>query len=173
MGIVDISKNPDSKIGLLFIGQAPSKKAFENKQPPFSGEYGEFLAELMGSTQENMLRSHDFIHLIERWPGKHPVKGDLFPMTEAKRKASELLPQLSKRVVVLVGYNVARAFSFDKFEYFKEYSAKGQTADYIPPEALLVIPQPSHENRWYNNPNNKMAASKILYLLHSTFRKQE
>ncbi len=161
--------------GLLIVGQAASKETFEKKMPPMSGRSGQLLAELMGIDQDEMLAKHDFVNVIERWPGHHPIKGDKFPMEEAKRMAALLVPKLSNRVVVLLGANVATAFAMPAFKYFEEYilSINIQNGPAVPPPyAIIVVPHPSGLNRWYTDPEKREVACKVLSMLHKNFQRR-
>jgi uracil-DNA glycosylase len=148
---------------ITFMGQAPSRET--DGKPPFTGKCGKFLAELMGTTQEQMLLDHDFLNVLDRWPGAS-IKGDKFPIPEAKIAARKKLEQLRGRVVVLLGHNVARAFGCEKFQYFQWYEIRNPEnfEDVVVP-LLTVVPHPSQVNRWWNREESRMVAEKFLRTL--------
>lgn len=157
---------------LLFIGQAPSRET-EGK-PPFTGKCGKFLAEdLMGLSQEQMLRDHDFLNVFDHWPGKG-IGGDKFPMAEAKIRAKKMLDQLKDRTVVLLGANVARAFGAIRFKYLGVYELRHpDRPSEVISRALTVVPHPSGVNRHWNNPKNREVAKSFLMQWHHTDREKE
>jgi uracil-DNA glycosylase len=144
----------------LFIGQAPSRET-EGK-PPFTGKCGSFLAGLMGLTQEEMLATHDFLNVLDHYPGKG-VGGDKFPMVEATVKARKMLPTLRGRSIILLGANVARAFGAKQFSYLTQYEIRNpeNLADIIVPW-MVVIPHPSGINRHWNKPANRDVVRKFF-----------
>jgi uracil-DNA glycosylase len=146
---------------ITFVGQAPSRET--DGKPPFTGKCGRFLAELLGITQEQMLKDFTFLNVLDRYPGKHPVKGDLFPMAEAKISARKKLEQLRSSAVVLLGNNVARAFGAEKFRYLELYEMRNPEnfSDIIVP-LMSVIPHPSQINRHRNRKENVDAVRKFL-----------
>jgi len=146
---------------IYFVGQAPSRET--DGQPPFVGKAGKFLAEeLMGITQEQMLRDHDFVNVLDRWPGKG-INGDLFPLAKARIAARGLTENLRDRVVILLGNNVARAFGCDKFEYFRWYEVRHpDNNNVVIAKRCAIIPHPSGVNRLWNLKNNRIVARKFL-----------
>lgn len=148
---------------IAFVGQAPSRET--DGKPPFTGKCGKFLAELMGTTQEQMLKDHEFINVLDRWPGSS-IKGDRFPIPEAKIAAKRKLEQLRGRVVVLLGHAVARAFGCEKFEYFQWYEIRNpeNLEDVVVP-LLTVVPHPSQVSHFWNHEENRMIARKFLRTL--------
>lgn len=152
---------PEQPVRLLFIGQAPSRET--DGLPPFVGKCGRFLAELLGTTQEAMLRDYDFLNVLERWPGPG-VHGDLFPMPEAKERAKLLLDGPCRgRAVVLLGNNVARAFGLKRFQYMELYQVR-EDADptQVKVPLVTVIPHVSGVVRHWNRPEARLAAAKFL-----------
>ena len=149
---------------ILFVGQAPSRET--DGLPPFVGKCGTFLAELLGTTQEQMLFDHDFVNVLDRWPGRGPG-GDKFPMLEAKVAAKKKIPQLRGRTVVLLGANVARAFGGPKFQYLGWYQLRNpdNLSDIIC--QATIVPHPSGVNRHWNNHDNRLIAAKFLRTLAS------
>lgn len=148
---------------ILFCGQAPSRES--DGHPPFTGKCGAFLAQLMGLSQEQMLLQHDFMNVLDRWPGKG-LGGDKFPMGLAKEAARTKVEQMRGRCVVLLGHNVARAFGAEKFSYFEWYSYRNpkDVSDIVIPK-LTVVPHPSQVSRHWNNVDNRNIASKFLTML--------
>ena len=149
---------------IQFVGQAPSQET--DGLPPFVGRCGKFLAEeLMGISQEEMLRDHDFLNVLDRWPGRG-VGGDRFPIIEAKAAAKSKLDQVKGRTVVLLGQNVARAFGIEKFQYMVWYQYHGErNREEVLIPLLCVMPHPSGRNRFWNRPENRDKAKKFLRLL--------
>jgi len=155
---------------ICFIGQAPSRET--DGKSPFTGKCGKFLAELLGTTQEQMLLDHDFMNVLDRYPGPS-IKGDKFPIPEAKIAARKKLAQLRGRAVVLLGNNVARAFDCRSFRYMEWYEIRNPDnyADVMVP-LMTVVPHPSGINRWFNREENRLIAAKFLRALaDSTERK--
>lgn len=145
---------------ILFIGQAPSRDS--DPLRPFSGRCGKFLAELLDTTQEDMLEQHDFLNVLDEWPGKG-VGGDRFPILVAMAAARRKVPQLRGRTVVLLGANVARAFGAKNFQYLQFYRLLNPEnyADVLS-QKMCVVPHPSGINRWYNRRENRDIVSKFL-----------
>ena len=143
-----------------FIGQAPSKET--EGLPPFVGKCGAFLASLMGMTQAEMLAQHEFLNVLNYFPGKG-INGDKFPMTEAKIRAREMLATLRGKNVVLLGANVARAFNCAKFAYLTVYEFRDpeHMATVLVPW-MAVVPHPSGVCRHWNRPENRDAARKFF-----------
>lgn len=146
---------------LLMIGQAPSRET--DGLPPFVGRCGKFLAEqLLGTTQELMLQNHDFVNVLDRWPGAG-IGGDKFPIPEAKVAAQKLLSQMSGRVVVLLGHNVARAFGVQKFNYMQWYEVRNpENLSIVMCNRAGIIPHVSGRVRAWNLAKNREAAAKFL-----------
>jgi uracil-DNA glycosylase len=145
---------------LLFVGQAPSRET--DLKPPFTGKCGRFLAELLGTTQEQMLLDHDFINVLDRWPGKG-IGGDKFPMREARVAADQKLLLLRDRHAVLLGANVARAFGIASFCYGNWYNICRKLDDRIVVVATVtIVPHPSGVNRYYNDPTKRLIVAKFL-----------
>lgn len=145
---------------ILFIGQAPSRES--DGKPPFTGKCGIFLANLMGKTQDQMLQDHDFLNVLDRWPGKG-IGGDKFPMVEATIRAKNLFPAMRGKIVVLLGANVARAFNLKSFTYYESHKVLDpeNTADVLSP-LCCVMPHPSGVNRHWNHLENRLRAQEFL-----------
>lgn len=155
---------------ITFVGQAPSRET--DGKPPFTGKCGRFLAELLGTTHKQMLLDHGFLNVLDHWPGAS-IKGDKFPIPEAKIAAKRKLEQLRGRVVVLLGHNVARAFGCEKFAYFQWFEIRSPEnhEDVVVP-LLTVVPHPSGTSRWYNSEENRMVAGKFLRTLADSSKKK-
>ena len=147
-----------SPVRILFIGQAPSRDT--DGKPPFTGRCGAFLAEkLLNMSQGEMLKCHDFKNVLSRWPGKG-AGGDKFPMAEARIAAEALIPLMKDRTVVLLGYNVARAFNIQAFTYLQCYVFRHRGVEVT--QDMYVIPHPSGINRHWNDRTNIDEARKLL-----------
>lgn len=145
---------------IQFVGQAPSRET--DGKPPFTGKCGRFLAELLGTTQEQMLLDHKFINVLDSWPGKG-IGGDKFPMPAAKISARKKLMGLKGKLCILLGNNVARAFDCKQFQYFSWYEIRNPEnfSEVIVPW-MTIIPHPSGLVRHWNNPDNRLLAAKFL-----------
>lgn len=146
---------------IQFVGQAPSQET--DGKPPFTGKCGKFLANLLGTTQEQMLEDHDFINVLDRWPGKG-IGGDKFPLIEAQTAAKAKLELLrDKPFVILLGNNVARAFGAKAFTYLTWYEIRNPEnfADVVVPR-MSVVPHPSGVNRYWNSPKARDAARRFF-----------
>jgi uracil-DNA glycosylase len=149
-------------VKILFCGQAPSRET--DGRPPFSGKCGKFLAELLGTTQEEMLTQHEFINVLDRWPGAAwNGKGDRFPLSEAKVAAKAKLESMRGRTVVLLGNSVARAFGAKGYRYLEWYEIRNPDnfGDVVVP-LMVVVPHPSGICRYYNDPNKRIIVGKFL-----------
>lgn len=142
---------------ILFVGQAPSKET-EGK-PAFVGKCGAILASLMGMTQEDMLTKHDFVNVLDYFPGKG-INGDKFPLPQALVSAKAMMPSFKGRFVVLLGANVARAFSVSKFRYLEWYDWTVEGLKVC--SRVCIVPHPSGVNRYYNDPRAREEVSRFL-----------
>lgn len=144
------------------MGQAPSKET-EGK-PVFSGKAGILLSKLLGTTQEEMLFRHEFVNLLDRWPGRSPSgKGDLFPAPEAERAALALRcsGRLEGKMVIMLGRNVARAFCVGHVPFFQVRDTLRE-GSWTVLWKFCVIPHPSGICRSYNSPEARAKASEFL-----------
>lgn len=110
-----------------------------------------------------MLEQHDFINVLDHWPGKG-VGGDRFPMQEALKAARAKVDQLrNRRAVVLLGNNVARAFGARQFRYLEYYEMRhpDNFNDRVV-DLMTIVPHPSGVNRYYNSQRNRDIVSKFL-----------
>lgn len=134
----------------LLIGEAPGRVAGR----PLEGRCGERMAALAGVTPEAFYRATERRNVLDEWPGAATDKGARFPRLRASIAAGRLLAHFSPdRLVLLLGYRVARAFGV-KLRYFEEAS--------ILRARVYVIPHPSGVNVWYNDPANVRRAERFM-----------
>jgi uracil-DNA glycosylase len=133
---------------VLFVGQAPGPRSGASTRP-FEGSYsGRRLASLLELSNEDMLARHDFVNLLDEFPGKndsnHP-RGDAFPLRKAREAARRIAPTFAGRAVVLLGRNVVDAFELeiDWFEWRPELES-----------LVAACPHPSGVSHWWNSPLN-------------------
>jgi uracil-DNA glycosylase len=144
----------------LFVGQAPSRET--DGKPPFTGKCGVFLAELLGTTQIEMLEKYEFRNVLDRWPGKG-IKGDKFPVQEASIAAKKMLEEIKGRAVCLLGANVARAFGIKHFRYLEKYEIRNpENASEVWLPLVVIVPHPSRINRYWNAPENTLIVEKFF-----------
>ena len=119
-----------------------------------------------------MLKEHEFLNVLDRYPGPS-IKGDKFPMSEARIAARKKLEQLRGRTVVLLGSNVARAFDCKAFRYFEWYEIRSSenSLDTVVP-LMTVVPHPSQVNRWWNREENRRIAGKFLRTMADSHKKK-
>jgi hypothetical protein len=133
---------------ITIVGQAPSRRLNERALDcPGSGDR---LAALCGIPRAEMLARCRAVNLLARWPGKSG-KGDGFDMRAARRAASKMR---MRGVVLLLGWNVARATGSQSRTYLEWHRLRGALA--------VVFPHPSGVNRWYNDRANKRRAARFL-----------
>lgn len=138
----------------LLVGQSPSvlTDAREDRRAS-SGNSGERLAAVLGTSLANLLTSFEAVNLIDRFRGhSEGGKGDIFPLDEARRTACLL--SVSGRRVVLVGRGVAEAFDLADMAFLEVRQVKGAT--------FLLLPHPSGVDSWWNKGSNIEAATKAL-----------
>jgi hypothetical protein len=100
-------------------------------------------------------------NVFDRWPGAFDGKGDRFPMARARERAQVLREALRGRRVVFVGKAVAKAFgvSGDVLCW--------RRAGHLGFE-FSVVPHPSGINTWWNDEDNRRAASHFFRGLAET-----
>jgi uracil-DNA glycosylase len=133
----------------LIVGQAPSRG--RDGLEPLSGRSGRRLADLCGLTLEAFLARFDRVNLLAEWPGSAGAKGDAFPIDEARAAAESLAEVVAARDrIVLLGWNVARAFRFagDVDGWFDWGRLSRDCGE------VVVAPHPSGVNLWWNDPAN-------------------
>lgn len=141
---------------MLLIGQAPGPRTDPDLPlyPLPATATGGRLIRLMGVGLREYLRGTERVNLLQQFPGKHR-RDDRFPMRPARAAAQELLPRMAGRVVVLVGRNVANAFSLP-IEFLVWWPAL------LGAERLACIPHPSGRNRWYNDPARREQVASFM-----------
>lgn len=174
---------------IVFVGQAPGRPVAGMPTRPFArhSQSGKRLIELSGS--ETFLDDHDFVNLIDEYPGKgdkNNPHGDAFPMVEARSAARwfvrthDFEPRWghllrAPRPFVMVGANVAEAFGtkwVPSFVWHKLFllrdgrtTVKSMSDFAVDPLAcykFAMIPHPSGVNRFWNDPANVRRAKKFL-----------
>lgn len=134
----------------LLIGQAPSRESDGRSAFSTNGKSSSRLRRLIGRP---VLNAFDAVNLIDRWPGSASIKGDLFPIVDARKAARKLMTRDPHGVFVLVGKSVARAFGV-RLDYFRWVEMDGRL--------LVTIPHPSGVSRWWNDPANERRAARFL-----------
>lgn len=140
----------------LLVGEAPSKN--EVTETPLEGRVGKRLAALCGLTYEQYLERFDRVNLLHVRQDT-TEKGFTFDHAAAGHEAHRLYVAgivAPGRIVLLLGWRVARAFSngFSKLPYFVEHQHGGA--------AFYVLPHPSGVNRYWNDPENVARASEFM-----------
>lgn len=135
---------------MIFVGQAPGPTG-DPDLPLANGRVGRRLCCLTGLTQGELLVV-ERVNLLSAWPGK-AGKGDRFPMAEAKRAASDLLPRLVGKRVLVVGQGTARAMGLDPRPLAWRAGFGFRYA---------VLPHPSGVNHWWNSAENRDAAGAFM-----------
>lgn len=138
----------------LIVGEAPSKN--EVTERPIEGRVGKRLASLCGLTYEEFLERFERVNLLHvRQDTKE--KGFEFDHVAACNAAHDLWLKgaIAKgRVVILLGWRVARAFS-EQTGYF-------EGRETINGARIYVVPHPSGVNRWWNQDDHKRMASEFF-----------
>lgn len=132
----------------LIVGQAPSR--LSDPREPLSGRSGRRLAALCGMDLDGFLAAFERVNLIGSHPGKAAGKGDAFPMARARRAAVVVSARFHGREVVLLGGNVAAAFSVARMTLLHWHRAPGFE--------FALCPHPSGVCLWWNDPANEKAA---------------
>lgn len=139
-------------------GQAPGKRPKDDPTVPFlGGKHGAFLADLAGVSESVLADLFTFRNVLDYYPGAREDggKGDAFPMDEARRAASELREDWRwGDTVIAAGWNVARAFGFKQYGYFKWMDIDGVQC--------VVAPHPSRLNRYWND-TKQVAAARAFW----------
>ncbi len=143
---------------VLFVGQAPGRRAPRGSRAFGGPGAGSRLAKLCGITHEQFLEKFSTINLLKTYPGRNG-KGDRFPMKAAQRAAVKMW--VGSRAfcgydrVIIVGAATVRAFPFSK--------AEAQPCTWMGhAKWLAFLPHPSGVNHWYNNPSNRQRAERFL-----------
>lgn len=137
----------------LVIGQAPGPRS--DPRQPLSGASGRRLALLCGLELAAFLAAFERINLLPAHPGK-AGKGDDFPLETARHRADSMREIVAARDrVVLLGWNVARAFRVaGQVEGFFEWTRFSRDCGEV-----AVCPHPSGISHWWNVPDNVAQAS--------------
>lgn len=139
----------------LIIGEAPSKN--EVTPRPLEGRVGKRLAALCGLTLDEYLKHFDRVNLLDvRQDTKE--KGFEFDHKLARVKAEYMLEFdiEPNRIVLLLGWRVAKAFNLDHLGYFEEQRHPDSSAEF------RVLPHPSGVNRWWNDIRHLMDAEVFM-----------
>lgn len=128
----------------LIIGQAPGPSG---NPTPLAGRCGGRLAALCGLDLRAFLTAFDRANVFATFPGKAGA-GDAFPVEEARARADAMAEVVAARDhVVLLGWNVARAFRVSPVGYFEWTRLSRDCGE------VTVAPHPSGLNRWWNVPH--------------------
>lgn len=133
---------------ILMIGQAPNGTGDPGK--PCTGRFMNRLLEVSGVSKLRYLRVFERVNLVPEFPGKNG-KGDAFPMAEARRRAAEM--SVAGRTVVLCGRKVA-----DSFGVGAPLLGRAERGGAV----FYVLPHPSGRNRWWNDPENRRRAGRLI-----------
>lgn len=139
---------------IVLIGQAPGPNTDPDLPlfPVPKTSAGGRLVQIAGITKGQYLATFERINVLRYFPGKWQ-NGDRFPLQEARVAADAIAPLLAGRRVVLVGQNVALAFSIrqDFFVWSTHQVRRRCPVTRDPGLAeFAVIPHPSGRNFWYN-----------------------
>ncbi len=140
-------------VPLLLIGQAPGK----GDGGPLEGRIGKRLAALAGISQEEYVERTERMNLLPHYPGENG-KGDAFDPEEAARRALALMGEIKGRRVLFLGRSVAQAFGFGKKDLPILTWLKSPSLD----ADVAVMPHPSGIVHWWNDEDNREAASQFL-----------
>ena len=146
----------------LILGEAPSKSGDQYFMFPLSGAVGQRLCTLAGLTPDArgtqygryywpLRKRFDLRNLLERYPGP-AGRGAAFPLRTATEAWGALAPQLSGRVVVLLGRRLAGLAGVEDFFVWRNVGGV----------RLMVIPHPSALNSYYNSTEMWDSASCAL-----------
>ena len=101
------------------------------------------------------------IGLVDHYPGR-TSRGEDFPTGLARQNATALLRSVPRGTsLILVGRHVANAFGLNTAVFFAWHFIY---PDRDPKHAqrVVVIPDPSASNRWWNEPVNATKAARFL-----------
>lgn len=134
----------------MIVGQAPSRRTVG--RPALSGRSGALLARLSGV--ETLSSVFVLANLSESYTGSRSSgAGDAWSASEARKLAAEF-DFGDERRIILLGWNVARAFCLDWLEYM-EWFDEGDFS-------FAVFPHPSGLNHFWNDPENRERARTFL-----------
>jgi uracil-DNA glycosylase len=165
----------------FLLGEAPSRSGDRYYRFPLSGAVGQRLAEWAGLEPDKsgtrygrwywpLNSAFELRNLLERYPGSMPGGGAALPMIPARCAWARLLPDLSGRVVVLLGARLR-----DMARAPREFGVWGPGVPLRQPGLeegygledgvsmqVVAIPHPSGLNRSYNDPAQEALASRVL-----------
>jgi uracil-DNA glycosylase len=146
---------------VIIYGQAPGRVS----GPPLGGRAGRLLADLAGLVgYAELAERFEIRNLLPYWPGPASGKGDRFSSAEARARAEGELRYLAAGDrLLLLGKGVQKAFgvSGDPCTSTEiRLRGRGQAA----PASLTayLLPHPSGVNLWWNDPENREAASRFF-----------
>jgi len=129
---------------VIVVGQAPGPST--DPAEPLSGASGRRLASLCGLDLPDFLARFERVNLLTTYPGRLG-KGDAFPMAFAREAAAAMAERVtSRRITVMLGLNVARAFGMQRLTFFE--------LTRLPHGYVVVAPHPSGVSHWWNDPSN-------------------
>jgi uracil-DNA glycosylase len=140
---------------LIIVGQAPGSNGSPDR--PLEGRSARKLAALAGVSEPEFLSKTERVNVLGRFPGKSG-KGDKFPMSEARKAASDLALSFRGRSVILLGGGVRRAFRFPGNRLFEWETVSAGGSEFL----AAVVPHPSGVNRWWNEKSNRMMAGRFM-----------
>lgn len=141
---------------IVLIGQAPSRRG-DPAHPLGSGEalVRSRLYLLSGAcSEEQFLQWFEPMNVLREFPGSLDGKGDAFPIEQARARANDLRPQLSGRIVVMLGKKVAQVFSKRMAPFEFQSDEWGTT--------WTMCPHPSGLNMFWNSAANKAEAARFF-----------
>lgn len=140
-------------------GQAPGSRG-DPDAPAFAGSAR--FEELAGVEITELIEAWgwQFVNLLPDYPGRAVgERGDAFPIAAARTRARMFGEtwQPGDRVL-LCGRNVARSFHLERLPYlhWKPLTLRE------PRIRIAVMPHPSGVNRWWNDPQNRRAATEFV-----------
>lgn len=136
----------------LLIGQAPGPNT-DPRLPLYPlprTSTGGRLADFMGLTTHQYLRTFDRCNVLQEFPGK-VKRDDKFPLREARIAANAMAPLLVGRQIICVGRNVGSSFGWSDLPFHTTVVTSDGTE-------WTVVPHASGRNHWYNKEENRMAA---------------
>jgi uracil-DNA glycosylase len=140
---------------ILFIGQAPGRRAPRCLRAFGGPGAGSRLAKLCGLSIEEFLARHETVNVFKTWRGSRG-KGDAFNRRTARIKANRIKrtsQYINAQRIIFVGAEVARAFLSSMPEPCTRFGAFG---------SLGYVPHTSGVNHWYNSAVNRKKAQAFL-----------
>lgn len=142
----------------ILVGQAPGPGGVGPAGPLVGGRVGRRLADAAGLTEDQFAATFERWNLLDAWPGRAGEKGDLFPRGAASAAAERLLPMLDGHHVVLLGWNVERAFGLGIDAPMVWRQHEWRSGEML----VAVLPHPSGVNLWWNDAGNVERARAFL-----------